>query len=63
MLRILADEGLGVITGNVVPFNPVLVDVIEDAHAGLHGLVDVELCVVGLGNVLACKYTHPYDDT
>ena len=50
LLRVLADEGLGVVAGNVVPLDAVLVDVVEDAHTGLHALVDVELGVVRLGD-------------
>lgn len=46
--RIFADDGLGVIASNVVPFDAVLVDVIEHAQARFLGLVDFEFSVVGL---------------
>ena len=55
LVRVLADEGLGVVAGNVMPFHPVAVDVVEQAHAGLHGPVDVELGVVGLAHVPRLK--------
>lgn len=38
------------VAGNVVPFDSVLVDVVQDAHASLNAAVDVELCVVRLWN-------------
>ena len=31
LVRVLADVGLGVVAGDVVPFDSVLVDVVEDA--------------------------------
>jgi hypothetical protein len=55
LVRVLADEGLGVVAGNVVPLDPVVVDVVEHAHARLHAPVDVELRVVRLGHVLGLK--------
>jgi len=45
---VLAHEGLLVVAGNVVPLDAILVQVVEDSHAGLGGPVDVELGVVGL---------------
>lgn len=48
LFTVLADEGLLVVAGDVVPLDAILVDVVEDAHARLGGLVDVELGVVGL---------------
>jgi len=48
-LVVLADEGLLVVAGDIVPHDAVLVDVVEDSHAGLAGLVDVVLGVVWLG--------------
>ena len=50
LVRILADEGLAVVAGDVVPLDAVRVDVVENAHAGLGAAVDVELGVVGLGH-------------
>ena len=47
-LGIFADDGLGVVAANVVPFNAVLVDVVEDAETGLSRLVDLEFGVVRL---------------
>jgi len=55
LLAVFAEEGLGVVAGDIVPDDAVLVDVVQDAHAGLDGLVDVEFGVVGLGNVMAFK--------
>lgn len=55
LVRVLAEEGLGVVAGDVVPFDPVLVDVVEDAHAGLDAAVDVELGVVRLGHQLVAE--------
>ena len=55
LLRVLADEGLGVVAGNVVPLDPVVVDVVQQAHARLHAAVDVELGVVRLAHVLALE--------
>ena len=52
LLRVLADEGFGVVTGDIVPLDAVIVDVVKDSHAGLHGPVNVELGVVGLGHVV-----------
>jgi len=46
---ILAHEGFLVVAGDIVPFDAILVDVVEDTHARLAGLVNIELCVVGLG--------------
>lgn len=48
LVAVLAHEGLLVIAGDVVPFDAVTVDVVEDPHAGLRCLVDIELRVVGL---------------
>lgn len=45
---VLTDEGLFVVASDIVPFDSILVDVVEDAHARLGGHVDVELGVVGL---------------
>jgi len=49
-LDILADDGLLVVAGNIVPLNTVSVEVIEDGHAGLRlsSLLDL-LPVVRLG--------------
>ena len=35
LVGIFADVGLGVVAGDVVPFHSVLVDVVEQPHAGL----------------------------
>ena len=51
LVRVLADEGLGVVAGNVVPLHAVAVDVVEQTHASLHRAVDVKLSVVGLADV------------
>ena len=52
LLRVLADEGFGVVAGDIVPLDPVIVDVVQHSHAGLHGPVNVELRVVRLGDVV-----------
>ena len=49
---VLADDGLLVVAGDVVPRDAVVVHVVEDAEAGLGGGVDVELGVVGLTQLL-----------
>ena len=43
------------VAGDVVPLHPVAVDVVEQAHASLHGPVDVKLSVVGLADVPSLK--------
>ena len=40
------------VASDVVPLDPVVVDVVQDAHARLHAAVDVKLCVVGLRHVM-----------
>ena len=40
------------IASNVVPLDPIVVDVVEDAHARLNAFVDVELGVVGLRHIV-----------
>lgn len=52
LLRVLADHGLLVVAGDVVPRDAVVVHVVEHAHARLGRAVDVELCVVGLADLL-----------
>ena len=52
LVAVLADEGLLVVAGDVVPGDAVVVDVVEDREAGLLGAVDVELGVVGLAGLL-----------
>lgn len=46
--RVFADDGLCVVAANVVPLDAILVDVVEDAKAGLGCLVDFKLGVVWL---------------
>lgn len=55
LVRVLADVGLGVVAGDVVPFDSVLVDVVEDSHASFNRFIDLEFGVVGLGNVAALE--------
>lgn len=43
------------VTGNVVPFDSIAVDIVEHTHARLHATVDVKLGVVGLGDVLSLE--------
>ena len=40
------------VASDVVPLDPVVVDVVEDAHARLNAAVDVELGVVGLRHIV-----------
>ena len=46
--RVFADDGLSVVAANVVPFDSVLVDVVEDTKARFFRLVDLEFSVVRL---------------
>lgn len=43
------------VASDVVPSDAVVVDVVEDAEAGLVGAVDVELGVVGLTLLLVAR--------
>ena len=52
LLRVLADEGLGVVAGDVMPLDPIIIDVVQNSHAGLHWAVDIELRDVKLGHVV-----------
>lgn len=52
LLGVLADERLLVVARDVVPGDAVVVDVVQDGHAGLVGAVDVELGVVRLSDLL-----------
>ena len=45
---VLAEDGLPVVAGDVVPGDAVVVDAVQQAEAGLGGLVDGELGVVRL---------------
>jgi len=47
-LGVFAHPGLDVVAGNVVPYNTVVVEVVEDGHAGLVVTVLGELAVIGL---------------
>lgn len=55
LLVVLADEGLLVVAGNVVPRDAVIVHVVQDGQAGLVRAVDVELRVVGLPELLVAS--------
>lgn len=52
LVRVLADDGLLVVAGDVVPGDAVVVDVVQDGQAGLARLVDLVLGVVGLRQLL-----------
>ena len=55
-VRVLAHEGLGVVAGDVVPLDPVAVDVVQQTQARLLRPVDVLLSVVGLRDLkVACR--------
>ena len=45
---VLAEDGLPVVAGDVVPCDAILVDAVEQSQAGLGGPVDCELGVVRL---------------
>ena len=47
-LVVLAEDGLPVVAGDVVPADAVVVDAVQQAEAGLRGLVDGELGVIRL---------------
>ena len=38
------------VASDIVPGDSILVDVVEDAHAGLDGAIDVEFSVIRLGH-------------
>ena len=46
-LGILADDGLLVVAGHVVPFDPVAVEVVQDGQTGLLALAAVGLWPAG----------------
>lgn len=50
-LAVLANEGLLVITGDIMPCDSVVVDVVENAETRLVGAVDVEFGVVRLAHL------------
>ena len=55
-VRVFAHEGLGVVAGDVVPLDPVAVDVVQQTQARLLRSVDVLLSVVGLRDLqVACR--------
>jgi len=55
LVGVLADEGLGVVAGNIVPLNTVIINIIKKAHTSLNRAIDVKLCVVRLRNILSFK--------
>lgn len=55
LVGVLADDGLLVVAGHVVPCDTVIVHVVEDAEAGLGSTVDVELSVVRLALLLVAS--------
>lgn len=48
LIGVLAHPGLDVVAGNVVPFDAIVVEVVEDGDASLVGASLRELAVVGL---------------
>ena len=54
-IGIFADEWLFVITSDVVPRDTIVVDVVENGHAGFGGTVDVEFSVVGLSRLFVTR--------
>lgn len=52
LLRVLADERFLMVTCDVVPGDAVVVNVVQNGHAGLVGAVDIILGVVRLPDLL-----------
>lgn len=52
LVAVLANEGLLVVAGHIVPGDAVAVHIVKYSEAGLGRSVDVELCVVGLADLL-----------
>jgi len=50
LLGIFTHPGFDVVTGNIVPHNTVIVEVVKDGNAGLISASLAELTVVGLGS-------------
>lgn len=48
---LLTDEGLFMVTGNIVPVDTVVIELIEEGQAVLGGSILLEFTVVGLGNI------------
>lgn len=57
LLAVLTDEWLLVITSNIVPCDPVVVNVVEHGQTRFVGSVDVKLSVVGLSRLLVSGRT------
>jgi len=55
LVGVLADEGLGVVAGNIMPLYTVIINIIKKTHASLNRAINVKLCIVRLGNILAFK--------
>lgn len=55
LFGVFANDRFLVVASDVVPSDAVVVDVVEDAEAGLVGAVDVELGVVGLTLLLVAR--------
>jgi hypothetical protein len=56
-IAVLADEGLLMVAGNVMPGDAVAVHVVKHGEAGLTRSVDVKLCVVGLTDLFVAGLT------
>lgn len=52
LIAVLADEGLLVVAGDVMPGDAVAIHVVQHGETGLVRSVDVKLCVVGLTDLL-----------
>ena len=39
------------VASNIVPSHTILVDVVEDPHAGLHGAIDIKFSIVRLSHL------------
>ena len=55
LVGVLADEGLGVVAGDIMPLHTVIINIIKKTIASLSGTIDVKLCIVRLGHILAFK--------
>lgn len=56
-IAVLADEGLLVVAGDVMPGDTVVVHVVQHGEAGFIRSVDVKLCVVGLTDLFVSGLT------
>jgi len=53
LIRVFTHPGFDVVAGNIVPFDTIIVEVVEDGNAGFISAILTELTVVWLGLVTA----------